>query len=106
MEISQIPLTKVIVPTYPPLEHYCCGFCIRFWCKYKHNTNNKFYNHKWYMVKHITPPKNIIINKKFLHFIALGSYGHHVLNFFCSFQVYLTSFQLKLVNSLKISNKH
>jgi hypothetical protein len=53
----------------------------------------------------LCPPKIIITNIVFLQFVTLGSYGHHILDLFCTFKKYLINFKLILISSQKNSNK-
>jgi hypothetical protein len=57
--------------------------------------------------ENILHPLNIVVtNIKNLHSIFLGTYGHHIVDCFCSFQVYCISFRLKLVYLKRNSTKH
>ncbi len=59
---------------------------------------NPTYNFKANVDENTLRPLNIIItNIKILHSIFLGTYGHHIVDCFCSFQVYCISFRFKLV---------
>jgi hypothetical protein len=40
--------------------------------------------------------KIVVTKTEMLHLIFLGTRGHHILNSFCSFQVYCINFKLKL----------
>jgi len=63
---------------------------------------NPTYNFKANVDENTLRPLNIIItNIKNLHSIFLGTYGHHIVDCFCSFQVYYISFRFKLVYFLK-----
>jgi hypothetical protein len=52
------------------------------------------------------PPNIVVTNIKNLHSIFLGTYGHHIVDCFCSFQVYCISFRLKPVYLKRNSAKH
>jgi hypothetical protein len=54
----------------------------------------------------LRPPKIVITNMVFLHFVTLGSYGHHILDLFCTFKKYLINFKLILISSQNNSNKY
>jgi hypothetical protein len=57
--------------------------------------------------ENILHPLNIVVtNIKNLHSIFLGTYGHHIVDCFCSFQVYCISFRLKPVYLKRNSAKH
>jgi hypothetical protein len=59
---------------------------------------NPTYNFKANVDENTLRPLNIVItNIKILHSIFLGTYGHHIVDYFCSFQVYCISFRFKLV---------
>jgi hypothetical protein len=51
------------------------------------------------------PPKIIVTKIEILHLVFLGTCGHHILHYFCSFQVYCINFKLKLVYFKKITTK-
>jgi len=52
-------------------------------------------------------PQNIVVtNIEILHLVFLGTREHHILDYFCSFQVYCINFRLKLVYFKRNSNKH
>jgi hypothetical protein len=51
------------------------------------------FNFGW---KHTMPPKNCNHIKKNMHLIFWGTCRHHILDYFCSFQVYCIKFGLKL----------
>jgi hypothetical protein len=36
----------------------------------------------------LCPPKIVVTNTKILHLVFVGTCEHHILNFFCSFQVF------------------
>ncbi len=52
------------------------------------------------------PPKIVVPKIEILHLVFLGRCGHHILDYFCSFQVYCFNCQLKLVYFERNSNKH
>jgi hypothetical protein len=65
------------------------------------------YNFKANVDESTLHPLNIVVmNIKTLHSIFFGTYGHHIVDFFCSFQVYCISFRLKLVYFKRNSTKH
>jgi hypothetical protein len=55
---------------------------------------------------HYAPQKLLVTKIEILHLIFLGTYRHHILDYFCSFQVCCINFKLKLVNFKRNSNKH
>jgi len=67
---------------------------------------NNIHGKRWKGENTLCPSKIIITKTKNLHLIFLGTYGHHILDYFCSFQVYCISFGLKLVYLKRNSNKH
>jgi hypothetical protein len=68
---------------------------------------NPTYNFKANVVESTLHPLNIVVtNIKILHSVFLGTYGHHIVDFFCSLQVYCISFRLKLVYLKRNSTKH
>ncbi len=68
---------------------------------------NPTYNFKANVDENILHPLNIVVtNIKNLHSIFLGTYGHHIVDCFCSFQVYCISFRLKPVYLKRNSAKH
>ncbi len=54
----------------------------------------------------LCPLKIVVTKIKILHLVFLGTYRHHILDYFCLFQVYYIKFKLKLVNLKINSNKH
>jgi hypothetical protein len=48
--------------------------------------------------KHIKPPKIVVTHIIFLQLSFLVMHGHHILDYFCLFQIYLISFRLHLIN--------
>ncbi len=54
----------------------------------------------------LQPPKIVVTKIKITHLIFLGTCGHHILDYFCSFQVYCINFTLKLIYLKRNSNKH
>lgn len=50
--------------------------------------------------------KIVVTKIEILHLIFLGTCGHHILNYFCSFQVYCINFTLKLTYFKRNLNKH
>ncbi len=54
----------------------------------------------------LCPPKIVAIETKNLHLVFLGTCGHHILDYFCSFQIYFINFRLKLVYYKINANKH
>jgi hypothetical protein len=68
---------------------------------------NPTYNFKANVDENTLHPFNIVItNIKILHSIFLGTYGHQIVDFFGSFQVYCISFRLKLIYLKRNSTKH
>jgi hypothetical protein len=60
---------------------------------------------EWFWVKtHYAPPKIVVIKTLILHLVFFGTCGDHILDYFCSFQVYCINFILKLFY-LKIKSK-
>jgi hypothetical protein len=60
----------------------------------------------WYEVENtLCPPQIIITKKEILHLVFLGTCGHHILDYFCSFQVYCNNFKVKPVYLKRSSNK-
>jgi len=55
--------------------------------------------------KHTTTPKNYNHKQKKITFGFFGTCGHHILDYFCSFQVYFIIFRLKQVYLKRNSNK-
>jgi len=60
------------------------------------------------MIKvHTMPPKNCgHKNEIFTFGFFFGTCGHHILDFFCSFQVYCINFKLKLAYLRRNFDKH
>jgi hypothetical protein len=56
--------------------------------------------------ENILCPQKLIVTKKILHLGFFGTCGHHILDYFCSFQVYCISFRLELVYFKRNFNKH
>jgi hypothetical protein len=54
----------------------------------------------------LNPPKIIITHIIFLQLNFLLMYGHHILDYFFFFKVYLISFRLHLINYFEKFNKH
>jgi hypothetical protein len=52
------------------------------------------------------PPKIVVTKTNFLHLVLLGTCGHHILDYFCPFQVYCINLKAKLVYLKRNSNKH
>jgi hypothetical protein len=51
-------------------------------------------------------PKIVVTKTKILHLVFFGSCGHHILDYFYSFQVYCINFRFKLAYLKRKSNKH
>ncbi len=49
----------------------------------------------------LNPPKIVSTNIIFLQIIFLIMYGHHILNYFCLFSIYVLIFRPNLMNYLK-----
>jgi hypothetical protein len=68
---------------------------------------NPRYNYKENVDESTLHPFNIVVtNIKILHSIFLGTYGHHIVDCFCSFQVYCIRSRLKLVYLKRNLTKH
>jgi hypothetical protein len=51
-------------------------------------------------------PKIVVTNTTFLHLVFLCKYRHHILDYFCLFEVYWIRFGLKTIIEKENSNKH
>ncbi len=51
----------------------------------------------WYEAENTLHPQKLVTKTKKLHLVFLGTCGHHILDYFCSFQVYYINFKVKLV---------
>ncbi len=52
------------------------------------------------------PLKIVVTNRKKLHLVFLGTCGHHILDNFCSFEVYCIIFKLKLLYFKRKFDQH
>jgi hypothetical protein len=67
-------------------------------------------NKNWVPLKrvktHYAPPKIVVTKTKIMHFVSFCTCKHHMLDYFCSFQIYCISFKLKIFYLKRISNKN
>jgi hypothetical protein len=54
----------------------------------------------------LSSPKIVSTNIIFLQFFFMVMYGHHILNYFCLFSIYVISFRPNSINYFEKSNKH
>jgi hypothetical protein len=67
---------------------------------------NNIHGKRWKGESTLHLPKIIITKAIFLHLVFFYTYGHHILDYLCSFQVHCISFRLKLVYLKGNFNKH
>ncbi len=79
----------------------CSGLAHVDWKKWKHFKRLDLF----WGISTLSPPKIVVTSMIFLQLPFFVMYGHHILDYFFLFYVYLINLKLNLINYLQKSNK-